>query len=95
MKVSLQVIASSLGVSKTTVSFVLNGKGNERNISKGTQERILKLAAALDYQPNLVAQNLKKGVTNTIGYLVPDISNPFFARLGRKIEGLLYANGYH
>ncbi len=94
-KFTITDIAKKLNVSKTTVSFVLNGKGDERNISKETQKRIRDLALLLNYQPSAVAQSLKKGKTNSIGYLVPDISNLFFARIGRKIEDLLLKKGYH
>ena len=49
----------------------------------------------VNYQPNQIAKSLKNGTTNTIGYLVPDISNPFYAKIGRLIEDLLAAKGYH
>jgi len=95
MKVNITDIAKQLGVSKTTVSFVLNGKGNQKNISSQTQKRIQDLAKKVNYIPNFSARTLKQGNTKTIAYLVPDISNPFFARLGRKIESLLAEHGYH
>lgn len=95
MKINISQIAQQLGVSKTTVSFVLNGKGDKHNISKETQKRILDLVKELNYIPNFSARNLKKGRSKTIAYLVPDIANPFFAKLGRKIESLLISKGYH
>lgn len=94
-KKSIKDIAQDLGLSKTTVSFVLNNKGDEKNISKLTQEKILEYVRKVNYQPNQIAKSLKKGKTNTIGYLVPDISNPFFAKIGRLIEDLLADRGYH
>lgn len=94
-KKSIKDIAQDLGLSKTTVSFVLNNKGDEKNISKKTQEKILAYVHEVNYQPNQIAKSLKKGTTNTIGYLVPDISNPFYAKIGRLIEDLLAAKGYH
>ncbi len=94
-KKSIKDIAQDLGFSKTTVSFVLNNKGDEKNISKKTQEKILAYVHEVNYQPNQIAKSLKKGTTNTIGYLVPDISNPFYAKIGRLIEDLLAAKGYH
>lgn len=94
-KKSIKDIAQELGYSKTTVSFVLNNKGDEKNISKKTQEKILAYVREVNYQPNQIAKSLKKGKTNTIGYLVPDISNPFYAKIGRLIEDLLADKGYH
>lgn len=94
-KKSIKDIAQELGFSKTTVSFVLNNKGDEKNISKKTQEKILAYVREVNYQPNQIAKSLKKGTTNTIGYLVPDISNPFYAKIGRVIEDLLADKGYH
>jgi len=94
-KKSIKDIAQDLGVSKTTVSFVLNKKGDEKNISKKTQKLILDYIKEVNYQPNQIAKSLKNGTTNTIGYLVPDISNPFFAKIGRIIEDRLWDMGYH
>lgn len=94
-KKSIKDIAQDLGVSKTTVSFVLNKKGDEKNISKKTQKLILDYIKEVNYQPNQIAKSLKNGTTNTIGYLVPDISNPFFAKIGRIIEDRFWDMGYH
>lgn len=94
-KKSIKDIAQELGFSKTTVSFVLNNKGDEKKISKETQNKILEYVRQVNYQPNQIAKSLKEGTTNTIGYLVPDISNPFYAKIGRLIEDLLWEMGYH
>lgn len=94
-KKSIKDIAQDLGVSKTTVSFVLNKRGDEKNISKKTQKRILDYVKEVNYHPNQIAKSLKNGTTQTIGYLVPDISNPFYAKIGRIIEDLLWGMGYH
>ncbi len=85
-KVSLSDIAEKLGVSKTLVSMVLNGKGDENGISKATQEKVLKLAQELNYKPNQFARGLRLGRSNTIGLIVSDISNPFYAKLARHVE---------
>jgi len=85
-KVTLSVIAEELNVSKTLVSLVLNGKGNAAAINKITQEKVLKKAKELNYYPNQVARGLRMGATKTIGLLVADISNPFYARITRTIE---------
>jgi transcriptional regulator, LacI family len=59
-KKSIKDIAQELGYSKTTVSFVLNNKGDEKNISKKTQEKILAYVREVNYQPNQIAKSLKK-----------------------------------
>jgi len=92
---SLKDIANELGLSKTTVSFVLNNKGDEMSISKKTQNKIKAYVQKVDYRINHVAKSLKNGRTNTIAYIVPDISEPFYANLGRKIEDLFLTNDFH
>lgn len=94
-KVSLKDIAESLGVSKALVSLVLNGKGDERGINKQTQERVKLKAKELNYIPNQYARGLRVGRTNTIGVIVPDISNVFYGKLCKAIEQEAYARGYN
>lgn len=94
-KVSLKDIAESLGVSKALVSLVLNGKGDERGINKQTQEKVRKKAKELNYIPNQYARGLRVGRTNTIGVIVPDISNVFYGTLCKAIEQEAYAKGYN
>ncbi|MEN8228891.1 MAG: LacI family DNA-binding transcriptional regulator [Bacteroidota bacterium] len=91
---SINDIARELNVSKTTVSFVINGKGDEKKISKTTQKRILDLVEEWNYHPNKIAQALKKGRSKTIGYIVPDISDSFYARVARLLENHCRLNGY-
>lgn len=85
-KVSLNDIAERLGVSKTLVSMVLNNKGEDNGISKTTQEKVIQLAQELNYKPNQFARGLRMGKSNTIGLVVSDISNPFYARIARFVE---------
>ncbi|WP_027419677.1 LacI family DNA-binding transcriptional regulator [Crocinitomix catalasitica] len=94
-KVSLKDIAEVLGVSKALVSLVLNDKGNERGINAQTQERVRKKAKELNYIPNQYARGLRVGRTNTIGVIVPDISNVFYGTLCKAIEKDAYAKGYN
>jgi LacI family transcriptional regulator len=93
--VSLSDIANALGVSKTLVSMVLNNKADENGISKITQKRVLKFAKKINYKPNLMARGLRMGVTNTIGLVVSDISNPFYSKMARFIEDDLGKVNYH
>jgi LacI family transcriptional regulator len=85
-KTSLADIAKSLGVSKTLVSMVLNGKGNENGINEDTQKRVLAKAEELNYKPNMMARSLRMGRSNTIGLIVADISNTFYAKMCRAVE---------
>ncbi|MFT5822667.1 MAG: LacI family transcriptional regulator [Crocinitomix sp.] len=94
-KISLKDIAESLGVSKALVSLVLNGKGDERGINKQTQEKVRIKAKELNYIPNQYARGLRIGRTNTIGVIVPDISNVFYGTLCKFIEQEAYSKGYN
>lgn len=93
-KVLLKDIAEKVGVSTALVSYVLNGKEKEARISEPVAKKIRAAAADMNYQPNLIARGLKFGRTNTIGLIVADISNPFFAMLARNIEVEAQKNGY-
>ncbi|QGY47016.1 substrate-binding domain-containing protein [Maribellus comscasis] len=93
-KTSLNDIAQQLGVSKTLVSLVLNGKGKEHRISEDIQKKVKKLAKELNYRPNQIAKGLRTGKTNTIGLIIADMANPFFGKLGREIEKEASLHGY-
>lgn len=94
MSVSLKDIAAELGLSKTTVSWVLSGKGDQRNISPDTQQRVLDCASRLNYVPNSLARSLNFGYSKTIGLIVPSISDSFYANIANKIEEVAHASGY-
>ena len=94
-KKSLNDIALELGVSKTLVSFVLNGRGDEKGISLETQKKVLKTAKDLNYRPNHFARGLRLGKTHTIGLIVADISNKFYAKIARQIERIASQHNYN
>ena len=85
-KTSIKDIARAAGVSIALVSYVLNGKEKQARIGKEIAETIKRKAKELNYQPNQIAKSLKTGKTHTIGLIVADISNPFFANIARTIE---------
>jgi LacI family transcriptional regulator len=93
-KASLADIANSLGVSKTLVSLVLNGKADQYGISRETRERVRAKIRELDYQPDALARIFRTGKTLTIGLVVSDISNAFYSAIARHIEDLAWAHGY-
>lgn len=84
-KVSLKDIAKKVGVSTATVSYVLS-EGKVSRVSAKMSEKIKKVAKEMNYQPNQIAKSLKSGRTYTLGLIVADISNPFFAQIARIVE---------
>src|SRR5712672_1351174 len=76
---TLKSIADRSGVSVTTISRVLSGQASRYRISKATEAAIRKLAKELDFVPNQLARGLRLKKTLTVGLVIPDISNPFFA----------------
>ena len=97
MKRPTQVdVARLAGVSRATVSYVVNGLTDGRvPISKDTRQRVLEAVAELDYVPDARAQALRSGNTNTIGLIIPDIHNPHFWEIADGVEQEAYAAGYH
>lgn len=94
-RVSLADIAKSAGVSKSLVSLVMNDRGDSHGISKKTQKMVKAVADDLNYKPNTMARSLRTGKTDTIGLILADIGNPFYAKLARSIEDFAITKGYH
>ncbi|WP_334174149.1 LacI family DNA-binding transcriptional regulator [Pseudoxanthobacter sp.] len=80
---SLKDVAARAGVSVATVSRMLNGT---LELPEDTRARINEAIRALDYRPNPHARRLSRGRSDTIGLVVPDIANPFFATLVAAVE---------
>lgn len=93
-KVSIKDIAADLNISKTTVSFILNGKAKEKRISDKLVKKVLKAVEESGYYPNQLAKGLRTGKSNIIGLMVEDISNPFYASIAKLIEDKAYNNNY-
>jgi LacI family transcriptional regulator len=94
-KISLQDISRSLNISKSTISLVLNGRGDEKRVSKETQEKIIKFAKEHNYKANQLARGLSRGKSDMIGLIVPNISDIFYARIARRIERIAERSGYN
>ena len=90
-RVSIADVAREAGVSRQTVSRALNGKGE---ISDATLHRVQEVIDRLDYRPSSIARGLATRHTRTIGLVVPDIANPFFADIGRGADDAAHAAGY-
>lgn len=87
--ITIYDVAREAKVSMATVSRVVNGNTNVR---KDTRERVMKVINRLHYQPNAVAQGLASKRTTTVGLIVPDLTNLYFAELSKGIDdiALLY-----
>lgn len=83
MTVTIKDIARELGISYSAVSRALNHKAG---VSEKTRSKILETAERMGYQPNSLARGLVNKVSNTIGVVIPDILNPFFAEI---IKGIM------
>lgn len=94
-KVFLKDIAEALGLSKTSVSMVLNNKGDDNKISKDTQKRVWDYARKHHYQPNQMARGLSLGKSETIGLIVPNISDIFYATIAHYVERKAKGLGYN
>ena len=88
---TLRDIAQQLGLSESTVSRVLTNKGR---VGAATKRRVLAYADQVQYIPNQMAKSLKLQSTSTLGVVVPDISNEFYALLFKEVDHLASAKGY-
>lgn len=91
-KTTLKQIAKDLGLSVSTVSKALSGSPE---ISDATKKRVKEYALLQNYRPNTMAKNLKNQRTNTIGVIIPNILNPFFAKVFSGIEKVANQKGYN
>ena len=89
--VTLKDIAERVGVSITTVSRVLNGKGS---ISQETKDKVFQVMRELNYYPNEMARSLVNKNSHIIGLIVPYIDHPFFSALTAAIEEASSHAGY-
>ena len=91
-RITIADVAIKAGVSTQTVSRVIN---NKSEISPETRQRVLDVIQVLGYRPNRVARSLVTQQTYTIGLVIPDIANPFFADLTRGAEDIAWEHGYN
>jgi len=91
MAVTLKDIARDLGVSVITVSKALR---DHSDISQETKARVLKRVKEMNYRPNLAARALVTGRTCLLGFVVPELMNPFFTEIVRGVSAALNGTGY-
>ncbi|MCI8459724.1 MAG: LacI family transcriptional regulator [Clostridia bacterium] len=89
---TIKDVAKAANLSVTTVSFVLNGKGDA--IPDATKEQVYSAVERLNYCPNYTARSLVTQKTNMIGIIVPEITNSFFAELVHRLQNGFSAQGY-
>jgi DNA-binding LacI/PurR family transcriptional regulator len=92
MKKTIYDVAREAGVSIATVSKVINNTGR---ISDKTRRKITSIMQEMNYQPSVVASALTGKGTYTIGLLIPDIANPFFAEIARSVEDRSHDLGFN
>jgi len=91
-RVTMADVAREADVSSMTVSRVINNKGE---VSGVTRERVLAVIERLGYRPSGIARGLVTQRTGTLGLVVPDVANPFFADVARGVEHGAYTEGYN
>ena len=90
-RITIADVAREAGVSRQTVSRVLNGKGE---IRASTRESVMRVIERLGYSPSGIARSLATNKTLTVGLVVPDITNPFFPEIARGVEDVARERGY-
>lgn len=90
-RAGMRQVADRAGVAMSSVSRVLSG---HPDVSAAMRSRVMAAVEELGYEPNMLAQMLRKGATQTIGFVVGDISNPLLAQIALGAEVALRAAGY-
>ena len=88
---SMRQVAERAGVAMSTVSRVVSG---HPDVSPGMRKRVLLAVEELGYQPDFLAQSLRRGATLSVGFTLSDISNPVLAQMARGVEDVLRSAGY-
>lgn len=87
-------IARAVGLSITTVSFILNGKAKERKISDRATKRVLDYVKRAGYKPSQFVRKVPVGQEKVIGLLLPDLQDGFWLAVGKQLEHLAWEAGY-
>lgn len=91
MSPTIRDVARVAGVSTPTVSRVLS---NKQNVDPRLRQRVLDAVRQLNYRPHRAARALRSQVSRTIGFIIPDIQNPFFTSVLRGVEDAAFADDY-
>jgi LacI family transcriptional regulator len=90
-RADIRQVAQAAGVAVSSVSRVMS---NHPDVSPAMKKRVNDAARTLGYEPDIVAQSMRRGSTRTIGFLVSDISNPLFSQIALGVEMALNGEGY-
>ncbi|MDR2474091.1 MAG: LacI family transcriptional regulator [Tannerella sp.] len=93
-KISMQSIADELGIARSTVSFVLNGKERQGRISDELAQKVRQTAERMNYRINELARSLRTGRSNTIALVIADISDVFFGTLAYHLQEYAETKGF-
>lgn len=88
---TMKDVAKIAGVTQATVSYVIN---DTASVSEEVKKRVFKAIDELEYVPNALAKSLKENKTNTIGLIIPDINNGYYAEMVKNVEKDLRIKGY-
>jgi LacI family fructose operon transcriptional repressor len=91
---TLDEVAKLAGVSKTTASYVINGKAQKYRISAKTQQKVMAVVEQYDYRPDHAASALRAGNSRSFGLIIPDLENTSYARLAKLLEQISRQAGY-
>lgn len=91
MSATIKDVARLAGVSISTASIALSGKGP---VSPKTQQRVLEAAKKLRYRPNALARSLATSQSQTVGLILPDIRDPYFHDIASGVESVAWERGY-
>lgn len=91
---TLDEIAKLAGVSKTTASYVINGKAQKYRISEKTQQKVMAVVNTYNYRPDHTASALRAGNSRSFGLIIPDLENTSYARLAKLLEQNSRQAGY-
>nr|WP_246859498.1 catabolite repressor/activator [Dickeya oryzae] len=94
LPVKLDEIARLAGVSRTTASYVINGKAKQYRVSDKTVEKVMAVVREHNYHPNAVAAGLRAGRTRSIGLVIPDLENTSYTRIANYLERQARQRGY-
>ncbi len=95
MKVTISDVAKLAGVSTASRRPSPHTINSTRYVSGETRDKVYRAIAELGYTPDASARSFRTGKKKTIGFIVPDISNKFFATMIEAVENCLSAHGYH
>lgn len=90
----LDEVARLAGVSRTTASYVINGKAKQYRVSDKTVEKVMAVVREHNFQPNAVAAGLRAGKTRSIGLVIPDLENTSYTRIANYLERQARQRGY-